>query len=255
MKNPFLNILQEGAFSRPKIKEAKLKELYFECFPDKSEYLFFWDLQHLKEEKLLQALDNNYYKIRRVFSPEPSSLFLKIHQNLIENYDLGQYCFTESAWYNHFSRHQSPQNMHIIELENEICESVFYHLKEEGYHNIFLLLQKEDNIMLERYAFEVQSPIIIQKIVSKAPTQKMMVAKEYIKIPYLEKMLVDLFADENLFTAYQNAEQNTIIENMLLDYVIDFTKLFAYAQRRRKEKDLKQYLFENFAEEIKQIIL
>jgi hypothetical protein len=255
MQNTFLDILQENAFSHPKIEETKLRELYFEHFPNKDEALFFWDLQNWKEDKLLQVLENTYYKIRRIFSPSPSSLALEIHQNLIKHYDLGQYCFIESTWYNQFSRHQSPQNLHIIELEKEICESVFYHLKEEGYQDIFLLLEKEDNVMLERYAFEAQNPIIIQKIVSKAPTQKSLSQQGNIKIPYLEKMLVDLFADENLFTAYQNAEQNTIIENMLLDYVIDFTKLFAYAQRRRKEKDLKQYLFENFAEEINQITL
>ncbi|MCC5945559.1 MAG: hypothetical protein JJT94_11545 [Bernardetiaceae bacterium] len=254
MQNDFLNILQNSASKQQELNVEKLQNLYFDYYPKRGLSDFFWDLQKWKEEKILQTLGNKYYKVRRIFNPSLSDLSYKVYQNLAQNFDLEPYCFSESTWYNQFSRHQSPQSLYLIELEKELCESVFYHLKGAGYENVFLLLEKKDTAVLERYAFEVEKPIIIQKIVSKAPTQDYKSNQNNIKIPYLEKMLVDLFVDENLFLAYKGAEQNTVIENMLRDYVINLKKLFAYAQRRRKEKELKQYLFENFAQEINQII-
>lgn len=250
----FLDILQDYALKHQAIEEETLRDLYFRHSPDSDEFTFFWDLQNWKEERLLSLIEHKRYKVRRIFKPSPSDLALKLVHNLAQDYDLEPYCLIQSNWYNQFSRHQSPKNLHILEFEKEICESIFYHLKDEGYPEVFLLLEKKDYAILERYAFEAKNPIIIRKIVSKAPTQSYSRAEKTIRVPYLEKMLIDLFADEQLLVAYKGAEQKTVIENMLNNYVIDFKKLFAYVQRRRKEKDLKKYLFENFSQEINQII-
>ena len=54
--------------------------------------------------------------------------------------------------------------------------------------------------------------------------------------------MVDLFADENLFHFYQGSELINIYEKILERYSINFTKLFSYAKRRKKEQEIKQFM-------------
>jgi 7-cyano-7-deazaguanine synthase in queuosine biosynthesis len=49
---------------------------------------------------------------------------------------------------------------------------------------------------------------------------------------------VDLYCDKKLFAAFQGSEFIHIINNAYKRYSIDFTKLFHYAKRRRKEIEL-----------------
>jgi hypothetical protein len=65
--------------------------------------------------------------------------------------------------------------------------------------------------------------------------------------------MVDLFADENLFHFYQGSEMINIYEKIIDRYSINFTKLFSYAKRRKKEQEIKQFISKhlpNFLEEI-----
>ena len=57
-------------------------------------------------------------------------------------------------------------------------------------------------------------------------------------------MIVDLFSDKNLFSIFQGSELVHIINNAYQRYSINFTTLFHYAGRKRKEKDLRHFLLE-----------
>ena len=72
-------------------------------------------------------------------------------------------------------------------------------------------------------------------------------------IATLEKIMVDLFADENLLHFYQGSEMVNIYEKIIDRYSINFTKLFSYAKRRKKEQEIKQFIgnnIPNFLEDI-----
>ncbi len=75
-----------------------------------------------------------------------------------------------------------------------------------------------------------------------------------MKVPKLEKLLVDLFCDDALLVAYKGGSQQTIFENALTRYDINFKTLFAYAERRKKEAALKTYLHQYFQTELKQLL-
>ena len=55
-------------------------------------------------------------------------------------------------------------------------------------------------------------------------------------------MFVDLYCDKKLFRAFHGSELIHIIKNAYNRYSIDFTKLFGYAKRRRREIDIKEFL-------------
>ena len=62
------------------------------------------------------------------------------------------------------------------------------------------------------------------------------------RIAALKKKMVDLFADENLYHFFQGSELINIYEKILERYSINFTKLFSYAKRRKKEQEIKQFM-------------
>ncbi|WP_338815535.1 DUF6577 family protein (plasmid) [Bernardetia sp. Wsw4-3y2] len=255
MNTPFLERIQEYSLRQATISLKELQQLHQKSVVKDSESDFFWQLQELKQQKIVREIDAITYKILSIFQPNLDANTLVLHQHLASRFDLSNSCIWKSDWYNQFSRHQILQNFTVIEIEKETTESVFYELKDMNFGEVFLILHKEDEAILDRYAFEAKNPIIIQKMISKAPKQEIKVENDIISVPYLEKMLVDLFVDSALLVAYKGAEQIQIFRNILLNYVLDFKKMFAYAKRRGKENQLKVFLFENFENEINQIFL
>ena len=77
-----------------------------------------------------------------------------------------------------------------------------------------------------------------------------------IIFPTLEKILVDLFCEEKLFFAYQGQQLVKIYEACLDKYSINFSRLFNYAKRRKRDEALKSFLMANnrLHEKIKEII-
>ena len=187
------------------------------------------------------------------FTPFVPAQLLDI-QSIISKFDLTETCIWSSAWLNELTVHQIPRSFTLVEVERESAEAVFYHIRDSGYKDVFLLLSKTDEALLDRYIFSADNPIIIRKIITKSPTQTLFDAfqKLSIAVPRLEKILVDVFCDDNLFRAYKGAEQFHIFENAFANYPLSIKTLLAYAQRRKKDTALRAYLHQYFPTEFKQ---
>jgi hypothetical protein len=58
----------------------------------------------------------------------------------------------------------------------------------------------------------------------------------------IEKILVDIFCDDVIFSAQQGAEKRTIFKEAFAKYTINQNKMLRYADRRRKKEELNQYV-------------
>ena len=165
-------------------------------------------------------------------------------QSVLSKFDLTDTCIWSSAWLNVLTVHQIPRSFTLVEVEREAAEAVFHHLRDNDYKDVFLLLTKTDEALLDRYIFDADNPIIIRKIITKSPTRTLFDAqqKANITVPRLEKILVDLYCDDNLFRAYKGSEQYHIFENAFKTYPLSIKTLLAYAQRRKKDVALRAYL-------------
>ena len=105
--------------------------------------------------------------------------------------------------------------------------------------NFFL---NPDDKEIEFYISESAVPVVIKRLVTRAPINKLKNKKIAVPVASLEKIMVDLFADETLFHFYQGSELINIYEKILERYNINFTKLFSYAKRRKKELEIKQFM-------------
>ncbi|HPI20666.1 MAG TPA: hypothetical protein PKY56_09870 [Candidatus Kapabacteria bacterium] len=194
-------------------------------------------LSNLRKKGIIEDLKRNIYTINT--KPEYLPAIEKKIKRLINTIqkctkDI-QYVSWDSIWLNRFTTHQSNSSMVIYECEKEFIENIYYILKDNKYENVYLNPKKE---VIDIYLTEIKNSIIIKPLISRSPNF------EYsgVKIPTLEKILVDIFSDHNLFFAYQGKELENIFINSISDFKVNFSILFNYAKRRNKYKELLGYI-------------
>ena len=99
---------------------------------------------------------------------------------------------------------------------------------------------------MEIYVLEKEKPVVLKCLISRSPLQKITDKKLKIKIPTLEKILTDIYCDRDTFYFYTRRELEAIFENAINRYPIDFSRLLAYAARRGKEIEIKEFLTRKF---------
>ncbi|OQX78954.1 MAG: hypothetical protein B6D64_05575 [Bacteroidetes bacterium 4484_276] len=224
---------------------------YFE--PELKEGTFGWRIYDLKNRNIIKPIKRGLYVISYMprYKPDISPGLFKIARQLTERFNEIKHCIWETSWLNEFTQHQASKSILIIEIEKGFEESLFYELKDTVSREIFLT---PDEKAIDFYISESNTPIVVKKLLTRAPLTKR--AEKNIKfyIPTIEKILVDLFAEEKLYYYVQGPELMRIYENAITNYTINFTKLFSYAKRREREQDIKKFMTNYMFHLVKDII-
>lgn len=209
-------------------------------------------------ENSTTVIQNGVYRPNRTFEPLIDERIETLNSVLSKDFPLLNKCIWTTEWLNQWTIHQSVHTYTIVEVEDDACESVFYHLRDKGFKNVFL---QPDALLMERYVSDAENPIIIQKLVGRSPLMFIMSGKIQprskfiekrlplmsvkniaVKVPTLEKILVDIYCDSIVFFAYKGHEQDQIFKRVFNNYTLDMKILFAYAERRKRKASLTQYL-------------
>lgn len=247
------NKLIEEFKDRDSFTREELFDFYRYFEPNLKEGTFGWRIYDLKKKNIIKTLKRGLYTIsyKSRYMPSFSLELLKVAKKINEKYDKVKYCIWDTEWLNEFSQHQASKRIQIIEIEKEFVESLYYHLKDNFKFDLYL---NPDEKVIEFYISESTYPIIIKKLITRSPVKIVKKNKVKLAIPHLEKILVDLYSEEKLFYFYQGFELRHIYENAIANYTIDFTRLFSYAKRRKKENEIKSYLTKNMRHLLKNII-
>ena len=235
------NKLIEAFKERGSFDRDELFQFYLDFEPDLKESTFSWRIYDLKKKDIIKTIGRGVYVIsyKPKYKPVLSDNVLKIVRKTNERFEEIQYAIWENQWLNEFTQHQVSNQMIVVEVEKEFTESVYYYLNDSLKMNFFL---NPDDKEIEFYISESAVPVVIKRLVTRAPINKLKDKKNAVPVASLEKIMVDLFADENLFHFYQGSELINIYEKILERYNINFTKLFSYAKRRKKELEIKQFM-------------
>jgi hypothetical protein len=122
-------------------------------------------------------------------------------------------------------------NTVVYDEEIETIREVLREIKK----SVFI---EPTNDILEKYNLNERETFIIKPIISEAPTQNI----NGIETVTIEKMLVDIFCDDVIFSAQQGGEMRTIFKNAFEKYTINQSKMLRYADRRRKKEELNQFI-------------
>ncbi|HHU98812.1 MAG TPA: hypothetical protein PLO80_09155 [Bacteroidales bacterium] len=238
-------------------KESFTREELFQFYryyePELKEGTFGWRIYDLKNRNIIQPLKRGLYAIscKTRYKPDISPNLLKIAKQLSEKFSEVKHCVWETVWLNEFMQHQTSRSTLFIEVEKGFEESFFYALKDNFHREVFL---NPDEKTIDFYIAESNQPIVVKRLLTRAPLMKRAEKRVKFYTPALEKILVDLFAEERLFYYLQGGELMHVYENALSNYAINFTRLFSYAKRRERECDIKQFMTNHVFHMVKDII-
>jgi hypothetical protein len=226
-----------------------LRSFLTDLIPEITENALTWRIYDLVKRKVIDQVKLGVYTIsnKRTYQPYITDELAQLSKIVAKEFHGLDYSLWSTAWLNDFTRHQLGSTFYILEVEKDFVEEVFHGYSEHKEYRVFLDPKKE---IMERYVGGEIS-IVIKPLVSRSPKKKMAFKENpeiKIEVPSLEKILLDVYSDDATFFAIKGSEMDSLFENALKRYRINFTKLLSYARRRNKEDQVKGYLMKNFVD-------
>ncbi len=168
------------------------------------------------------------------YQPEVSIKLKSIYKKIQKEFPFLKVCIWNTSVLNEFMIHQPGRFYIIIEVEKDAAQSVFFFLKESKYP-VFIEPTIE---IIEKYMPDEKEVLIVKSLVSEAPLLRL----NGINTVSIEKILVDIFCDDIIFSAQQGSEMRTIFNEAFGKYSVNETRMLRYADRRRKKESFNNYL-------------
>jgi hypothetical protein len=168
------------------------------------------------------------------FSPEITPQLKSIYNKIKKEFPYLNICIWNTSTLNEFMLHQPNRFYYLVEVEKEALESVFYFLRETK----FAVFIEPSNDILDKYLPDNKEIIIVKTLVSEAP----LLSVDMINTASIEKMLVDIFCDDVIFSAQQGAELRIIIAEAFTKYTLNQSKMIRYADRRGKKTAFSKFV-------------
>ena len=168
------------------------------------------------------------------FIPLPNNEIIEINNLLKTEFPYTKICVWDPQIIVPFMLHIPNLQTIIVEVEKVAMEPVFNHLQEKRTSRRVIY-----NPSPKDYAHYVSGykAIIVKPLITQAP----LIDFGGIKLPTLEKIIVDISQDVD-FAFAQGAEFYNILGNILFSYKVNLKALYRYAARRGRRKKLENIL-------------
>jgi len=230
-----------GRFSQHQVKRREeLWSFVRRLDPQIKEARFNYILLDLKKNGKLRDVGKGVYAIgnKVEFHPATDKIMTNLIDHLKQKESLeGTYGIWTTEWLNEFLELQSTATMYILEVDKLSMDRVFFSLRDK-YSFVF---SNPDRPVIETYISGLPQAIVIWPLISRAPLD----TNRGVAFPTLEKILVDLYCDTDLFFAYQGSQLIHIFEAAFSKYPINFSRLFNYAKRRNRGQELEAFLLKH----------
>jgi hypothetical protein len=225
------------------VRKADLRRFYLQRHPNLTEQTFRRLIYSLEKQRVITSIGAGVYVLQEASLSFGKSKFTfalsneaeEVNSAVQKSFPYIHYLIWDTKILHEFMIHQPGQSQIILEIEKDVCESVFNRLKEQFMGKIFL---DPDRISFERYILNNPESIIISRLITQSPK----IISNGVPTARLEKILVDIFADENRFFVFHGQELISIYENAFTAYWINEKTLFRYAGRRKVAKRLRTFI-------------
>jgi len=234
-----------GAFSGRKFfAKGDLRSFYQKRSPALSESAFRRILYALERRDQIIPVEAGVYRfsnghttphVLKKFVPSFSAELHQIAHAVKTEFPYADYLIWETRLIHEFMLHQPGQSRFILETDKEVSESVFNFLNGRFVNRVFL---RPDWLTFERYILTRPDSILITPLFTQSPRQKV----EDVPTPKLEKILVDVFANEEIFYIFHGEELAHIFEAVFERYQVSQKAIFRYAQRRKMDQKIRQFI-------------
>ncbi len=218
-----------------RVPKQKLVGSIKKDFPKWSDNTINMYLSKLKKEGVINSPSRGIYELdsHTPFQPNISTTLKRIFNKIKKEFPYITFCVWDSVWLSDFMRHQPFKHYIVVEVEKDACKAVFNFLNETM-KNVFL---NPDEEIFDHYISRLDEVVIIKNMVSEAPLAEI----QKIIVPTLEKFLVDMLIDTELFSAQQN-EKEFIMRSVIEKYTLNELKMRRYAVRRNREDEIEKLI-------------
>lgn len=245
--------LKEAFKERAHFDRDELLDFLKQFDPELTKAALSWRIHDILNKNIIKSVKRGVYSISnsKKYVPAISEKLVKLSKVVAKEFDNLDYCLWSTEWFNDFTRHQMGTFIYLLEVERDFVEEVFNAYSESKQYRVYLDPNKD---IMERYV-ESEISVVIKPLISRSPKQKVSInLKDKIQVPTLEKMLVDVFCDPITFYTVQGSEMETLFENALKRYHVNFSRMLNYARRRKKEPQLKVYMSKHFGGFLKDVL-
>lgn len=195
-----------------------------------------WWLYQLSKEAVIGKVGYGKYKFGHIDSIkiEISDTQKRIDRQIKRSFPNIGFCQWSTTWLHQFMRHQPTTHINLIEVERDVCESVFNAIQEVKAKVFFMPNQKS----LETMVFNTVNPTIVIPLISESPLDK----RSKYNVPRIEKIIVDLISDSKIYAFYQGQELKNIMEEIQEKSSLNMSMMLRYAKRRHKQKEVEKII-------------
>jgi len=204
--------------------------------PDIKRATVNWRIYELVRQGFFKRIGRGTYILGKEigFSPTLSKKHKIIFSRIKKQFPLILFCCWHTFALKELFQHVAGKDFLLVEIEREAMDAVFHFIKETN-KNTF---KEPSRDAMENYVFDGKDAVIVKSLISEAPLQN----ADSVTVPTIEKILVDLVADSEVFFFLQGQELLNIFENALGKYTVNRDRLLRYAKRRNKSEELKNIL-------------
>jgi len=220
----------------PIIKKEDITLFYKRLEPDIKQTAIDWRIHSWIEKGVLKRIGKGEYTLGKTnnYVPLLDKELVLLYKKLSKNYPLLRFCIWNTKQFNEFMLHQPAQFYTIVETEKDSSEYVFHYLKQ-GNKEVYLNPTETE---IDKYISLAQNCIVVKDMITETPIQRI----DNTPTITIEKILIDVFCDSELFAAQQGSELETIFKTAFEKYTINKTKLLRYSYRRKRKTELLEFL-------------
>ena len=192
-------------------------------------------LSSLTKEKELVRVGQGEYAIaqKQAFTYKPSEMTQEIYQKLKKELPFTDFCVYDGSILSPIQHHLSINHAIYVETNRDAVESVFARLKE-SYKNVY---RQPDAAFMYDYIDLREECVIVKPLVTESPLMEV----DGIKVPTLEKLLVDIQKDPDY--DYVRGSESLNMYQLAFDlYSINTQRLLRYARRRGIAQEINELI-------------
>jgi len=173
---------------------------------------------------------------KKRFNPAMSEASKRVCSILQSKFKYLVVTVTDTSVLGQFMNLQPFSTLVVIEARKSATGAVLSALRKEGVD----AYAKRDYAKLEQYVSSPH-PFLIRPELSVNPN---MTQYDNVRVSSLEKILVDLVCDDDIYGQYQGEELVNIYKNSTFDYAVNFSQVLKYGAARKKKASVLAILQE-----------
>lgn len=232
----FSQFKDQPHFTRQEIHDFLLKEN-----PGLSDGTLGWRIHDLKKKNIIQQIKSGIYTVhvKKEFLLQQERSLWRFLFNFGVDAGYPKLCIWNTQVLERLSEHHNQKNRIIIEVKPSAIDRIYNSLsKTTGYipyiHSIDTSVPAPEDTS--------KRPVVIKRLIPRSPIKTVYLDLIDFPFPTLEKILVDTLMETNTKDELQHKQLIEMFDKALSTYVIDFSKLYNYADRRGKLDDIRQFI-------------